>query len=1249
MAAQSEDFDGLGIARRRIAQEMEQRTGFLDLGQLGLTELPAELFRLRHLRWLNLGFGIVLRDQTLHESSEGPPNTVEGQLDRLAALPDLEALSLAFTLVTNLAPLASLTALQSLDCSRTKVADLSPLASLTTLQSITCSHTKVADLSPLASLTALQSLTCSSTRVVELSSLASLSALQSLTCSRTQVSDLAPLVPLTALRSLTCSRTPVADLAPLACLKALQFLNCSRTRVAELAPLALLTALQSLNFSDTKVADLAPLASLTALQSINCSDTKVADLTPLASLTALRSLNCSRTRVADLAPLASLTALQSLDCSCTRVAGLAPLASPPVLQSLSCSDTQVADLAPLARVAALQSLDCSRARVPNLAPLASLTALESLDCSGTKVADLAPLASLTALESLNCASTDVANLAPLASLTALQSLSCSNTKVADLAPLARLPALQSLDCSRTRVADLAPLESMTALQSLSCSDTQVADLAPLAPLTALKKLECSFCHLTCVPGSFWEKPSLEKVFLSGTRVPDVPPGVLSRGNNGLASLRAHFRDLEDGAVSITDVKLLVLGNGKVGKTQVCRRLRGDAFEPRWDSTHGIQVTSASLPATDGAEVAHLHIWDFGGQEIYHGTHALFVRSRALFLLLWAKDTENADTYEHSGILFRNRPLAYWVDYVRHFGDADSPVLIVQTHCDRPEDEVRRPPVPQEALDALGYAKERQYSAKPPERGRAALDEALREAINWMRDRQGTAMIGAGRMRVQRRLEAMRNADAAVPPEQRQHRTLSRDTFRRLCDEAKGVSSPDDLLSYLHSAGIVFYRPGLFEDQVVLDQGWALDAIYAVFNREKCYRQLRQLRGRFGRPLLEALVWQGYGVEEQKLFLSMMQSCGICFVHRQGTIPDEDDAEYIAPDLLPERADLEDQLAEKWDDSQPFESAEFDFALLHPGIVRGVISRIGREAGANALYWQGGVCVYERTTRSHTLLDQQMTDAWRGRIRLRTQGGQAAILLDRLIPWIEEESARSGAQPVAVRRRSPGRSDVPLSIAAPRATAETERPPLAFDQPAATQPEWFVSYAWGDATPVGRARETIVDDICAAAEQRGIRIQRDKTALRMGDRISTFMRRIGRGEKVFVVLSEKYLRSPWCMFELFDIWRNSRGEEDAFLHRIRVYTLDDARISTPDDRMDHAEFWQQKHDTLEARIQRAPAAVGEEDFRQFKLMGEFYRRVSDILAPVADMVQPRSLDQLREYGFDDLPTGEKPGPPDRSAE
>ena len=115
---------------------------------------------------------------------------------------------------------------------------------------------------------------------------------------------------------------------------------------------------------------------------------------------------------------------------------------------------------------------------------------------------------------------------------------------------------------------------------------------------------------------------------------------------------------------------------------------------------------------------------------------------------------------------------------------------------------------------------------------------------------GPVRIGKARLAVKRKLEALRDQDASLPPEQRKHRTLTQEYFHQLCTDAGGVSNPSLLLDYLHATGIVFYCKGLFDDRIVLDQAWALEAVYAVFHREKCYRQLRQLRGRFNRTLLD---------------------------------------------------------------------------------------------------------------------------------------------------------------------------------------------------------------------------------------------------------------------------------------------------------------------------------------------------------------------------------------------------------------
>ncbi|MGA8755311.1 MAG: COR domain-containing protein [Stellaceae bacterium] len=901
------------------------------------------------------------------------------------------------------------------------------------------------------------------------------------------------------------------------------------------------------------------------------------------------------------------------------------LAKLPKLSILSVRGVRFADLTPLAGLHALQSLDCSSTQVRDLVPLAGLSALQSLDCSFTQVSDLVPLAGLSALQSLDCSRTQVSDLMPLAGLSALQSLNCTYTQVGDLTPLAGLSALQSLNCSDTQVSDLMPLAGLSALQSLDCSFTQVSDLVPLAGLSALQSLNFSGCRLARVPDGLWGKPTLNRLTLYESHLPGVPAEVLSHSfvEDCLDALRAHLDDLAAGQVVVPDAKLMVLGNGYVGKTQIRRRLGGEDFDATVPSTHGITVASATLRKADGKESARLQIWDFGGQDIYHGAHALFMRARAVFMLVWAPERENSGEQIRDGIRLRDYPLAYWLDYVRHLSSTRSPVILVQTRCERPEDDAVRPPVADEALSQFPFRTILHYSAKI-DRGRPALDDALNQAVGWLTDEEGVVTIGATRFRVRRRLEELRDTDEKLPVEQRQYRTITQEHFQQLCEEEGGVASAKHFLNYLHNAGVAFYHDSLFDDRIVLDQSWALDAIYAVFNRDKSYKELSRLGGRFSRPLIELLVWQDYEVEEQRLLLSMMQSCGICFLHRRSDNRDEN--EYIAPDLLPDRGAVGDQIDSMWDKDLPPETAEFEYSLLHSGIVRSVISRIGSDAGVTAVYWKDGLCAYEKTSGSRVLIEQQMDDLWRGRIRVQTQRGQAAALLQRLTKMIQEASSRAGSAPVKITTSA--------ALGHPAATeheqsVEAKPPPLQFSQEPIPGREYCVSYAWGQPT------QAVVDRLCAAAEERGVRVLRDKTAVGLGDSISKFMQRIGRADRVFIVLSDKYLKSPYCMFELFEIWRNNRADSALFAERIRAFTLPSTRIATFTDRNPYASYWDERHRELEDLIRRNPSIVGEADFREFRLAAIFYRDVSDILAAIADILQPRDFDHLEKHWLDDL--------------
>ena len=53
-----------------------------------------------------------------------------------------------------------------------------------------------------------------------------------------------------------------------------------------------------------------------------------------------------------------------------------------------------------------------------------------------------------------------------------------------------------------------------------------------------------------------------------------------------------------------------------------------------------------------------------------------------------------------------------------------------------------------------------------------------------------------------------------------------------------------------------------------------------------------------------------------------------------------------------------------------------------------------------------------------------------------------------------------------------------------------------------------------------------------------------------------------------------------------------------------------------------------------------AILGELDYKQFRPVGEFHRHISDILATMADIVQPHAFEELKKHAFD-LPPATSP--------
>lgn len=161
---------------------------------------------------------------------------------------------------------------------------------------------------------------------------------------------------------------------------------------------------------------------------------------------------------------------------------------------------------------------------------------------------------------------------------------------------------------------------------------------------------------------------------------------------------------------------------------------------------------------------------------------------------------------------------------------------------------------------------------------------------------------------------------------------------------------------------MFYRPGLFGDQLILDQQWALDGVYAVLERQCSLPLLRRQGGMFDQEILDALVWRGkYSSNEQALFISLMEQCGACFPVKHDWNPKQ--TSYLAPDLLPERQEVQKQIDFVWRGAETHLEVWLNYRFLHDGVMKELLCAIGHRAGVDAVYWRYGVCFFDQGKRA----------------------------------------------------------------------------------------------------------------------------------------------------------------------------------------------------------------------------------------------------------------------------------------------
>jgi TIR domain-containing protein len=152
---------------------------------------------------------------------------------------------------------------------------------------------------------------------------------------------------------------------------------------------------------------------------------------------------------------------------------------------------------------------------------------------------------------------------------------------------------------------------------------------------------------------------------------------------------------------------------------------------------------------------------------------------------------------------------------------------------------------------------------------------------------------------------------------------------------------------------------------------------------------------------------------------------------------------------------------------------------------------------------------------------------------------------------------------------------------------------------------FISYAWGG------EREKIVNQIDQALQQRGIKITRDKRDLGYKGSIREFMERIGQGNCVIVVVSDKYLRSPNCMFELVEV-----AEHRQFFDRVFPVVLADANIYDPLKRIEYVRYWEVKR----AELAEAMKTLDPANLQGIRDDMDLYDRIRDKVSGLTSILK-----------------------------
>ena len=401
--------------------------------------------------------------------------------------------------------------------------------------------------------------------------------------------------------------------------------------------------------------------------------------------------------------------------------------------------------------------------------------------------------------------------------------------------------------------------------------------------------------------------------------------------------------------SLDEAKMILVGEGEVGKTSIVKKLLDEPFDPKEGKTHGIDRRVLQVPL-NGRSV-HLNVWDFGGQEIMHATHQFFLTARSLYLVV----LDSRHNQQQSRV-------EYWLKLIQTFG-GNSPIIMVCNKCDQQYMD----------LDWSGLM------AKYPNICACARTVSCEtgEGIDELRDeisRRVTLIPHVGDLfpaswfAIKKNLEGM------------EEDYIEYDAYQVMCRENGIVRSTEQqwLVGFLHDLGTVlhFHDHPILRATNILNPRWVTTAVYRILNSNRLFVSGGVLRIEDLEVLLHDLS-DHYPKEKAAFIIEIMKRFELCF-----EFDDNEQREFLIPDLLP----LESPDTGDWDDSIGF---QIRYDVLPSSIMSRLIVRLHASISRRT-YWRTGVVL--KSEGKQVLKDGEPVVRADGTIQ-RTEGNRALVKAD----------------------------------------------------------------------------------------------------------------------------------------------------------------------------------------------------------------------------------------------------------------